>query len=135
MKDNFSDLRAAIYSTPEELRHFRQLMVNMVLATDIMDKDLGALRKQRWTKVFEDDVMEESPTINSEEDLNRKATIVLEYLIQASDVAHTSKLLPPQFSVFPYVCFTHKPIPYKIVSATLEYLLEMERTLLLRMLR
>jgi hypothetical protein len=30
----------------------RQVMVNIVLATDIWDKDLGALRKERWNKTF-----------------------------------------------------------------------------------
>jgi hypothetical protein len=66
------------------------------MATDIMDKDLKALRDSRWKKAFE----EFSPLDEEEEDsvvlertkheaLNRKATIVIEHLIQASDVAHT----------------------------------------------
>jgi hypothetical protein len=28
------------------------MMVNIVLATDIMDKDLGTLRKERWNNAF-----------------------------------------------------------------------------------
>lgn len=53
-----------------------------------MDKDLGAARKARWEKAFnmiEKAASPDSPVL----DVNRKATIVLEHLIQASDVAHT----------------------------------------------
>jgi hypothetical protein len=54
------------------------------MATDIMDKNLSALRKGRWKKAF-DEHYEES----SSDKVDRKATIVIEHLIQASDVAHT----------------------------------------------
>ena len=33
MEDQFADLRATIYSTPDELRRFRQMVINVVLAT------------------------------------------------------------------------------------------------------
>jgi hypothetical protein len=39
MKDEYNALRAAIYSDEDELRRFRQLIVNSVMATDIADKD------------------------------------------------------------------------------------------------
>jgi hypothetical protein len=88
MEDQYSDLRRAIYCTEEELLHFRQLMVNTILATDIMDKDLKMLREERWNKAFR-----LQPTRQSMGDpiyaRNRKATIVIEHLIQASDIAHT----------------------------------------------
>lgn len=58
------------------------------MATDIVDKDLKALRNARWKRAFDDtDRAHESPSVSQ----NRKATIVIEHLIQASDVAHTSK--------------------------------------------
>jgi len=86
MEDRYADLRNCIYSTQEEHDRFRQLVVNAVLATDIMDKELGALRKRRWDMAFnQDSLMDSSPKEMS----NRKATIVIEHLIQASDVAHT----------------------------------------------
>jgi hypothetical protein len=44
--DGFDKLRAAIYSTVDERKRFRQLVVNSVMATDIMDKDLKILQKQ-----------------------------------------------------------------------------------------
>jgi hypothetical protein len=55
------------------------------MATDIMDKDLKALRNARWEKAF----TAVSLNANLRENINRKATIVIEHLIQASDVAHT----------------------------------------------
>lgn len=94
MEPEHEVLRRAIYSTEEEFRHFRQLMVNIILATDIMDKDLGSLRKARWNKAFakgnNSETVPSTPNPSGDEDLNRKATIVLEHLVQASDVAHTS---------------------------------------------
>lgn len=90
MSDEYSDLRQVICPTTADLRRFRQLVVNSVMATDIMDKDLKALRNARWEKAFAE--ANSSDGIENE-DLNvsrdRKATIVIEHLIQASDVAHT----------------------------------------------
>ena len=85
MQDEFRDLRTTIYGTPDELRRFRQLVVNAVMATDIMDKDLKQLRNARWEKAFQDAPLQESV----KNTIDRKATIVIEHLIQASDVAHT----------------------------------------------
>ena len=82
MEPEFRDLRACIFSTEEELTRFRQVVVNTVMATDIVDKKLGALRRKRWDTAFHGKV----PT---KDDANRKATIVIEHLIQASDVSHT----------------------------------------------
>jgi 3'5'-cyclic nucleotide phosphodiesterase len=61
------------------------------MATDIVDKDLKALRNARWDKAFEIDRRIEQFVHEAEvrEQTNRKATIVIEHLIQASDVSHT----------------------------------------------
>ena len=87
MEDSFKDLRATIYATEAERKRFRQLTVNVVLATDICDADLKKLRNDRWAKAFSGE------QVTTEAQLavarNRKATIILEHLIQASDVAHT----------------------------------------------
>lgn len=40
MDPAFEDLRRVIYTTRNEFHRFRQLVVNTVMATDIMDKDL-----------------------------------------------------------------------------------------------
>jgi hypothetical protein len=87
MDSIFEDLRAAIYSTDSERKRFRQLVVNSVMATDIMDKDLKVLRNNRWDKAFSDGAC--GPEESEVDAVDRKATIVIEHLIQASDVSHT----------------------------------------------
>jgi 3'5'-cyclic nucleotide phosphodiesterase len=86
MSDSFAVLRSCIFETADELLRFRQVVVNVVMATDIMDKDLNDLRKQRWEKAFS--LKENQPTMGKET-RNLQATIVIEHLMQASDVAHT----------------------------------------------
>eukprot|EP00980_Cylindrotheca_fusiformis_P013555 scaffold3456_cov112-Cylindrotheca_fusiformis.AAC.1 len=72
MEDRYADLRACIYQTEEDLRRFRQLVVNTVLATDIVDKDLQALRKARWETAFDCKPGTLDDGVDSED---RKATI------------------------------------------------------------
>jgi hypothetical protein len=84
--DDYKELRKTIAATPEEMSRFRQLVINVVMATDICDKQLKELRNNRWNCAFSKD----APVDESEEQArNRKATIVIEHLIQASDIAHT----------------------------------------------
>lgn len=87
MQPKYRELRACIYTSQAELDRFRQLVVNSVMATDIVDKELGALRKRRWEKAFK--MQENTEESDLQTDANRKATIVIEHLIQAADVAHT----------------------------------------------
>lgn len=84
MESRFSTLRNVLCPTVEEQNRFRQLVVNGVMATDISDKELKALRNGRWAKAFGEKIDE--PIRDT---VNRKATIVIEHLIQASDVSHT----------------------------------------------
>jgi 3'5'-cyclic nucleotide phosphodiesterase len=87
MGKDFKALRQAIFPTQSDLWRFRQVAINIVLATDIFDKEMGNMRKERWEKVFGD-----HGSILSEENeklQNTRATIVLEHIIQASDVSHT----------------------------------------------
>eukprot|EP00548_Thalassiothrix_antarctica_P008225 CAMPEP_0194153784 /NCGR_PEP_ID=MMETSP0152-20130528/57832_1 /TAXON_ID=1049557 /ORGANISM="Thalassiothrix antarctica, Strain L6-D1" /LENGTH=744 /DNA_ID=CAMNT_0038859347 /DNA_START=223 /DNA_END=2457 /DNA_ORIENTATION=+ len=85
MEEQFQELRDCIFGSDVELRRFRQLVVNSVMATDIVDKKLKQLRENRWAKAFD---ASKSDSFSAD-DVNRKATIVIEYIIQASDVAHT----------------------------------------------
>jgi hypothetical protein len=84
----YDKLRACICCNDEEFTRFRSLVVNSVMATDIMDKELGDARKARWNKAFDS-----AGGGEADEDehvaINRKATIVIEHLIQASDISHT----------------------------------------------
>ena len=52
MSPQFSTLRSCLFGTQSELMRFRQLVVNLVLATDIFDKEINDLRKKRWEKAF-----------------------------------------------------------------------------------
>jgi hypothetical protein len=84
-EDTYSALRNAIYATKEEMLRFRQIVVNSVMATDIMDPILKAQRNARWERAFADGIKGKL----TREQTNRRATIVLDHIIQASDVAHT----------------------------------------------
>lgn len=57
------------------------MVVQVVLATDIFDKELNDLRKSRWNRAFSGDQDEMHNEL--------RATIVIEHIIQASDVSHT----------------------------------------------
>ena len=87
MTEKYQPVIATICRDESELSRLRQLVVNSVMATDIMDPDLKKLRNGRWEKAFHNTQVENDDT--SREAINRKATIVIEHLIQASDVAHT----------------------------------------------
>ena len=86
MDESFVDLRRSIYATEDEFHWFRQLLVNTVIATDIFDKELKALHNAHWEKAFSSTTTE---TDYGELLLNKKATVVIEHLIQASDISHT----------------------------------------------
>jgi len=85
MEPQYKDLRQNIWGSDDERRRFRQLLVNAVMATDIMDKQQQIIRKKRWDKAFRENFSDADDPV----ELNRKATSVLEHIIQASDVAHT----------------------------------------------
>ena len=78
MEPSYRELRNCLCATKDERERFRQLVVNAVMATDIADKELGAQRRQRWEKAFSDD----KTTLSLKDISNRKATIVIEHLIQ-----------------------------------------------------
>jgi len=99
LQDSYKELRQAIYTNQEEYTRFRALLVNAVMATDIMDKDLKVLRNQRWSNAFDgattttttpsSSSLNHYRNANSKSCSDRKATIVMEHMIQVSDVAHT----------------------------------------------
>jgi 3'5'-cyclic nucleotide phosphodiesterase len=97
MKDSYDDLRACIFATPAELKRFRLLLVNSVMATDVFDPDLKALRDSRWEMAFAPSGDDPGATkeqqldnaVGDNEAIDLKATIVIEHIIQAADVAHT----------------------------------------------
>jgi hypothetical protein len=86
MEPSYKKLRRCIFTTPAELSRFRGLVVTAIMATDIADKELAALRKGRAAEALENN---EPSHEASTETIRRKATFVLETLIQAADVSHT----------------------------------------------
>jgi hypothetical protein len=54
------------------------------MATDIADKELQSLQK-KWVDAFDD---KQVASVDNYLDMDRKATIVFEHIIQASDVYH-----------------------------------------------
>ena len=83
MKPEYKELQRCIFRSEEELKRFRAAIVNAVMATDIFEKDGKAFRNQRWDKAFH------GKEAHDDEAINLKATIVIEHIIQASDVSHT----------------------------------------------
>ena len=85
-EEEYGALQKCLFPTTAEFKRFRQVVVNVVMATDIFDKELSQLRKNRWEKAF----AERDPKAPRDPDEeNRKATIVIEHIMQAGDVAHT----------------------------------------------
>ena len=78
----FDRLRRTLCANDEELAIFRQLVVNLVIATDLFDKDLNQVRSDRWNKVIGGIPLD--PIY-----FNRKATMSIELMMQASDIGHT----------------------------------------------
>ena len=85
MDSHFREMREYIFETTEDLSRFRQVVVNTVLATDIFDPELNDLRKKRWLKAF----AEQPNNSNGAEINDARATVVIEHIMQASDVCHT----------------------------------------------
>jgi hypothetical protein len=82
MQTRYAKLRQTIHSGEKEMKQFRQIFINVIIATDICDKELKEFRSRRWEKAF-------STIEETKENVNRKATIDLETLIQVADVSHT----------------------------------------------
>eukprot|EP00934_Nitzschia_sp_Nitz4_P002441 Nitzschia sp. Nitz4//scaffold68_size99682//91398//95434//NITZ4_004577-RA/size99682-snap-gene-0.6-mRNA-1//1//CDS//3329556632//2436//frame0 len=84
-------LRTCLFENEDEVKRFRQLVINSLMATDVFDPDLVKLRNERWRKAFPDPNDESGtlPPCRPSEHMDLKATVVIEQIIQASDVAHT----------------------------------------------
>lgn len=138
MDDKYKALREKICADETELSRFRELIINGVMATDLLDKDLKKLRNVRWEMAFKEtpvtysnkfilrvgeDLMSHADTeaatappdetLLDIESFNRKATIVIEHLIQASDVAHTMQVrISYAFGAQSFCyCFTQNVLP------------------------
>ena len=85
IEPRYKHLRSCIYSDAYERNRFRQLLADCVEATDVTDMELRALRKKRWQASFSASL----PTLLTPEEVNsRKATVVIELVMQMSSAAH-----------------------------------------------
>eukprot|EP00591_Stephanopyxis_turris_P009250 CAMPEP_0195512628 /NCGR_PEP_ID=MMETSP0794_2-20130614/4520_1 /TAXON_ID=515487 /ORGANISM="Stephanopyxis turris, Strain CCMP 815" /LENGTH=551 /DNA_ID=CAMNT_0040640457 /DNA_START=172 /DNA_END=1827 /DNA_ORIENTATION=+ len=48
----FSELRSAIFQTPEEGHKFRQMLISLIMATDIANPERVQLGKSKWKEAF-----------------------------------------------------------------------------------
>ena len=104
--------------------------VCLLAATDIVDRDLKSLRNARWEKAFKDngstdDISRDGCELSDHAAVNRKATIILEHLIQASDISHTVNLAAHCFHSILFIdCFvdSHLDSIISTADATLAYL-------------
>jgi 3'5'-cyclic nucleotide phosphodiesterase len=90
MQPEYEDLQSCIFATPSEYARFRQIVVNIVMATDLFDHDLKIMREARWIKAFSNtDRSKSADGAALQVDSRHRATITMELIIQASDVSHT----------------------------------------------
>ena len=94
MLPEYKDLVKCLCPTASEKARLKKLVINAVLATDVFDPDLKASRDSRWEQVFGESAYKLNTANNLSDDEtdnadSLKVIIVLEHLIQASDVAHT----------------------------------------------
>jgi len=97
MDPMFDELRKTIYQTRDELDHFREIVINGVIATDIYNEAANKARDLRWEKAFYREKKADS-ACNTSTDLagtsrkkqvNLKATLVIDCMMQASDFSST----------------------------------------------
>jgi len=95
MEPGFENLRACMFGTDKDRDRFRQLLINVVIATDIADRERKQKEQARWQRAFEgfshwsDEWDNKKEAALSRVDVSLKATVVLEQIVLASDVAHT----------------------------------------------
>ena len=93
MDNRFTKLRRAIYHTQDEKRRFRAILLNAVMATDLMDKKRQASDAARWEQAFgAGDTQETHPVGTGSAEThqrNHRATLVMEEVIRASNISHT----------------------------------------------
>jgi hypothetical protein len=80
----FADLQTCILAIESNRKHFRQLVVNVSMATDIMNPDVVLWHKKTWEKLFNPSLSSDAFLLNI--DINCLATIVIEHIIQALHV-------------------------------------------------
>jgi hypothetical protein len=84
--DRYPNLQNCLFESSGERERLHKLLINCAMATDIFDKELKAFRNSRWEKAFLEATIDH---YLHHESAHYRAAIVIEHIIQASDVAHT----------------------------------------------
>jgi hypothetical protein len=87
MESDFEALQDTIFADNTEFKRFRKVVVNVVMSTDIFDKDLNGDRTSRWIRAFDETAR--TVPMTGEEAANLKTTVVIEHLMQVADIMHT----------------------------------------------
>lgn len=85
-ESEFSAFRTSVCHTTEEEERFRQLVLDLVLATDLEDDDQMKDRQERWRQAF---CETERATDSTEDLIALRSKVAMEYLVQASTISHT----------------------------------------------
>lgn len=93
MEPCYKDLRSTVCNSKEECDRFRSMLLNFVMATDIINQELKDDRENRWRCAFENNKPKEECLLNSSD---HEAAIFMEHLIQTAVVTHTMQ----QWSVY-----------------------------------
>ena len=95
MEPEFVNLRQCMFSSACSRERFHKLLINVLIATDIADRDRIGREKLRWKNAFEGlenwakEWKGKSDNELAKIDVSDKATCVLEQIVLASDIAHT----------------------------------------------
>ena len=92
--NNYTHLRQAIYQTRDEKRLFRQVLVQCILATDLLNKEYRHGRDKRWEACFRDSSIAARLATKENESLdfkNRYETCLLEHMMQLATLAHMAE--------------------------------------------
>jgi hypothetical protein len=84
MKEQYKDLRRAIFCNEVEMQRFRHLTVNLIIATDLFDSRLKKTREALWADAFEEnsDELSIAAVDDDHHDVERQATLIIEILMQ-----------------------------------------------------
>jgi len=96
MDSTYAELQQVLCQSKQELSLLRQLTVNCIMATDIFDKDAKKFREKRWNHAFGSKSAQSRKEMSVDDFESLRATVILEHIIQTSDVIHTMQ----HYSVF-----------------------------------
>lgn len=93
-QESFHDLQACIFPCRKDYIRFRKMVINIVMSTDIADATLREFRELKWEKAFGSNKRSMHQTMedrveHSKEVRNRKATVMMDLIMMASDISHT----------------------------------------------